>query len=97
MPRVGAHASSGGSSPVLQAQERCVQPLLTRLVLLGDLVVVVDDGKSVDQVGAQEGINGLRQEFACTGSVLGPVRKVTNQFGRGCCTHRKERRQVRFG
>lgn len=73
-------------SPVLQVQEWHIQPFLAWLVLLDDLVVIVDDGKGVDKVGAQEGINGLWQEFTCTSSVLGPVSKVTNQFACGCCT-----------
>lgn len=81
-------------SPLLQVQEWHIQPFLAWLVLLGDLVVIVDDGKGVDKVGAQEGIDGLWQKFACTRSVLGPVSKVTNQFACGCCTDIKGKKEV---
>lgn len=56
-------------------------------------MVIVDDGKGVDKVGAHEGINGLWQEFSCTSSVLGPVSKVTNQFACGCCTDIKGKKR----
>lgn len=46
---------------------------------------MVDNGKGVDQGGAQEGVHILWQVLSLTRSVLGPVGEVTDQLcGRSC-------------
>ena len=72
------------NQPFFQAIEGLVEGLIVPLV--GDqLVGVVDDGESVDQVGAQEGVHVAGQESSCSRSVLGPVGEVAHHLGRGHC------------
>lgn len=67
----------------LQAVEGLVQGLIVPLV--GDqLVVVVDDGESIDQMCAEEGVYILGHVFPSPRSVLGPVGEVAHHL-RGSC------------
>lgn len=70
--------------PALQAIEVLVQSLV--IPFIGDqLVLVVDDGESIDQMGAQERIHILWRVFPCSRSVLRPVGEVANHLGGRSC------------
>lgn len=45
-----------------------------------DLVEAVNGGQSIDDMGAQEGIDVIWCEFASTRSVLGPVGHMAHQL-----------------
>lgn len=49
----------------------------------GDLVEVVDSGQSVDDVGAQKGVDVVRGKFGIARPVLGPVGHVAHQLSGG--------------
>lgn len=67
----------------LQAIEGLVQGLI--IPLIGDqLIFVVDDGESINQMGAQERIHILRHVFPRARSVLGPVGEVAYHLGGSC-------------
>lgn len=67
-----------------QAIEGLVQGLIVPFVG-NQLVIAVDDGKGVDQGGAQEGVHVLGHVFPFARSVLGPVGEVTHHLGGRSC------------
>lgn len=67
-----------------QAVEGLVQGLIVPFIG-NQLVIAVDDGKSVDQGGAQEGVHVLGHVLPFTRSVLGPVGEVTHHLGGRSC------------
>lgn len=71
-------------APALQAIEVFVQSLVIPFIS-DQLVIVVDDRESIDQMGAQERIHILWREFPCARSVLGPVGEVANHLGGSGC------------
>lgn len=46
---------------------------------------MVDDGESIYQVGAKEGVHILWHVLPITGPVLGPVGEVTHHLVGRCC------------
>lgn len=67
----------------LQAIERLVQGHV--IPFIGNqFVFVVNDGESINQMGAQEGIHILRHVFPFPRSVLGPVSEVAHHLGGSC-------------
>lgn len=67
----------------LQAIEGLVQGLVIPFV--GDqLVFVVDDGESINQMGAQERIHILWHVFPRARSVLRPIGEVAYHLGGSC-------------
>lgn len=71
-------------SPFLQFRKGFVETFLIPLIFT-DLKRVVDDSERINQVGAEERIDILWEEFPPASSVAGPVGEVTHHFGRGCC------------
>lgn len=67
-----------------QAIEGLVQGLIVPFVG-NQLVIAVDDGKGVDQGGAQEGVYVLGHVLPFARSVLGPVGEVTHHLGGRSC------------
>lgn len=51
----------------------------------GQFVGMVDDGESIYQVGAQEGVHILWHVLPITRPVLGPVGEVTHHLVGRCC------------
>lgn len=64
----------------LEAIERLVQSLIVPFIR-NQLVIAVDDGKGIDQGGAQEGVHILGHVLPFTRSILGPVGEVTHHLG----------------
>lgn len=60
---------------LLQFVEGLVENIVVPLVH-GELVVVVDDGEGVEQMGAQEGVYVCGQVLSSPRPVLGPVGEV---------------------
>lgn len=66
--------------PVFEISEWFVEAFFIPL-MLSDLVVIVNDGKGINQVCTEEGVNVSWQEFPHISSVPWPVGKITYQFG----------------
>lgn len=73
----------------LQTVEGFVKGLIIPFVC-DQLIFVVDDGESIDQMGAQKWIHVLGHVFARPGPVLGPVGKVTHHLGGTCWVERNK-------
>lgn len=74
--------------PVFEISEWFVEVFFIPL-MLSDLVVIVDDGKGINQVCTEEGVYVFWQEFPHTSSVPWPVGKITYQFGGVCWIKKK--------
>lgn len=68
----------------LEAIERLVQGLIVPFIS-NQLVIAVDDGKGIDQGGAQEGVHILGHVLSFARSILGPVGEVTHHLGGTSC------------
>ena len=72
---------NNGDLLVLQGIERLVEDIIIPFVG-NQLIVMVEDGKGIDQGSTKEGVHVLWHVFALTRSVLGPVGEVAHQSGR---------------
>ena len=70
--------------PALQTVEALIKSFIIPFVG-HQLVVGVDDGESINQMGAEERVHVLRHVFSSSGPILGPVGEVAcHPGGRGC-------------
>ena len=66
--------------PVLERVQRVVESDI--IPLPGVDLIVADVGKAVDDVGAEEGVDGIWEAAPITLPVLGPAGVVADQFVR---------------
>lgn len=73
----------------LQGVERLVEDVIVPLIGY-QLIVAVDDGEGVDQMGAEERVHILWHVLPLTGPVLRPVGEVAGHLhGRSCVGQQK--------